>query len=147
MWQIQYCCCCSPRLIEYSSTIKSVYRRISPALSNRLMTVGGEREKTFSWSWIHWDTRRMCVGESGNSSHASMQLILLDTKHPPPPHHSAHMSREWKGFNKKLRDHIMENTQITTNRNLLWKSCEINTWWSEWEKQSDSLFEVLVKAK
>lgn len=57
----------------------------------------------------------------GDSSHASMQLILRNISSTS----AAHIWwTERKGINKKLRDHIMENIQITINRIF----CVANVW-------------------
>lgn len=140
MWQIvvdvhRY----SFRLIEYSST-----KSVSLALSHRLMTGGGDEKKNVTWSWIDRDAEQM-GWRSGNSSHASMQLIPLDTSHSLPPRAANTHTWQWsrgseKGINKKLRDHIMEK-HTNNNKHQPW---EINTWKLRWiHSKTFSLFDAL----
>ena len=126
MWQIvvdvhRY----SFRLIEYSST-----KSVSLALSHRLMTGGGDEKKMLRGHELIRDAEQL-GGRSGNSSHASMQLIPLDTSHSPLARckHTWQWSRgSEKGINKKLRDHIMEN-HTNNNKHQPW---EFNTWKLRW---------------
>lgn len=109
----------SKRLIEYSSScVRRIHRWIYLALSHRLMTHEGGDEREYSWSWIHRDSHQ------GRWRFITRIDAINPTLHSIHPRRSHTWRTERKGINKKLRDHIMENIQITINRIF----CVANVW-------------------